>query len=393
MLTNEVNTGFNTSGGTGGIMSGGGSVLTNAPQFPWLQGSNVFQQQALGQAPTNAPQQTGVSQGLQLASDLNTVSSVASSANKATTGPIGKLQSTVTDITSGIDAIGGELGFGNVTGAPVAGGVGPTNIPQAGALGTKASLSNVLGGAGLGYMAGGYLGKLFGGSTVGGQVGGALGGALGSATLGGLSTGLGTSLGALGSIVPGVGTVLGAVGGSLIGSFFGKKKPPNPESGFSMGLIDKTGVIKDSTYGAKHVGTDVGQNLESEFSQFLQNQARRYGIDYSGDVRVSAAYSPREKAFGGKNSGIAIFGKDETNPFLRRGEAQFNTFNIDDDKSKQQAFEAAWKNIMQRQGVDVSTLQPINNAGQTVFARTQQTESPFEKFLKDYRAKQNANIA
>ncbi|HWL67122.1 MAG TPA: hypothetical protein VNS22_01930 [Geminicoccus sp.] len=115
--------------------------------------------------------------------------------------------------TAGIASGGGFLGVGG-------------NMPGAtGIFGTTASLTSVLGAAGLGAFGGGTLAGLLGLNKTGGSIGGGAGAGLG-ALIGSAFPVVGTALGG----------ILGGLGGSLFGGLFGGGKPSNKEQGINYSL-------------------------------------------------------------------------------------------------------------------------------------------------------------
>jgi hypothetical protein len=119
-------------------------------------------------------------------------------------------------LSGAIDSFGASIGFGGVeAAAPSAAFIGPMPATS-GILGTT-SLSQLLGGVGMGFAAGSLLNGLIGGNQAQGMVGsgiGALGGAI------------------IGSIVPGIGTLIGGLiggaGGGVLGGLFGPGKSVGP---------------------------------------------------------------------------------------------------------------------------------------------------------------------
>jgi hypothetical protein len=112
-------------------------------------------------------------------------------------------------VTNAINSFGASIGFGGVeAAAPSAAFIGPMPATS-GILGTT-SLSQFLGGAGLGFAAGSLLNGLLGGNQAQGMVGSGVGALAGAA---------------IGSIVPGIGTLigglLGGAGGGVLGGLFG----------------------------------------------------------------------------------------------------------------------------------------------------------------------------
>ncbi len=137
--------------------------------------------------------------------------------------------------------------------------VGPLLPGQAGL--TTTSLSGILGAAGIGSLVGGLLGK----NQLGGSIGGGLGAGLGSVLAGSSAlagTGIATALG--GFLLPGI----GAVAGGLLGGLFGGKKPSNQVAGGF--ILPETGsVYQNLALSQPGVSTPKGtQNLD-RFNQVV----------------------------------------------------------------------------------------------------------------------------
>jgi len=389
------------SGSTGGMYPG----LTSSQNTffnNWGQ-KTIYDEMALGLQPQNAPKQSGVEQGLDLAKNIKDVSDVAQSTEGSSLlGDIFKSGKNTGDtaksfgLTNAVDKLGVDIGFGAAKGAPVMGGVGPTNVPQAGSLGLQGTLSQTLGGAGLGYLAGGYLGKLVGGNQTGASIGGAAGGALGAAALGSsITTGLGTALGAIGSVLPGVGTVAGIVAGSLLGSMFGKKTK-HPGGEISGNTISETGKINISpTFSGKHVSIGDLSPQVDDFSGFLQGQVKKYGIKPSSDIRINTAFTQDanwqagaryEPGFQGGQYRLTVYDTKD-NPYKAW---------LYNDTNRKDAYAEATKYIAQLSGQDFNQLQEAKKTATTlpsINVQPNTAESPFNKFLREYREKQNANLA
>lgn len=164
-------------------------------------------------------------------------------------------------ITSGINNIGGSLGFGTQAAAP-AGFVGP--MPMTGTL-TNVPLSGVLGGAGVGGIVG-ALNPLAGGSTAG-NVGGMVGGALGAA---------------LGFGLPG--QVVGSFLGSSIGGIFGKKKPGVHLSEFQTGVLSGNNYTGATGFTSKRADKSQAESVHSDFTNYLNDIGTKYGLDFTGSA-------------------------------------------------------------------------------------------------------------
>ncbi len=408
-------TGFNV--GTGGYSTGGPAV--GIPQFQQFDAfsapASPFYSQNIWNTPQASPSSSLdiVKDAAELAGNANTILNLPSKISNIgkTVSSVGSEIGGVLDGTTSVgDALSSVFGSGN---APAQGFTGFTGIDtspvsnftsslgdfgtgvsgnSAGSpfLGQTSTLGQALSGAGFGAFAGGYLGKLFGGSAQGGQIGGALGGALGSVALGGLSTGLGAGLGALGSVVPGVGTVIGTLAGSLLGSAFGGGTP-HPWSLYRNATIGKDGTINTPQVTNKHIGKAYGEQTLDSFQKYLQDQSKKYGITYNEGFSTWGGYRDKKghisliedpKYWEGYKGG----------PWKKTDKETKFTFDANDKKAQQKAYQDAFNFLATKSGYDVANLKPVNT-GPVFGGQQQNTESPFDKFLKEYRAKQNANQA
>lgn len=208
-------------------------------------------------------------------------------------------------ITSGINSFGTSIGFGSglSTSAAQAGGLTPmaasSGLPSSTGALTTASLSGVLGAAGLGALGGGLIGPYIGGSATGGSVGGGLGAAAGAA---------------IGSVIPGIGTVVGGLIGGVLGgaggSFFGGSTPSraiNRRFGVRNGrlsLVD--GGSDEASEEQREAFERLSSSLTQQVNQFLDSigaelrnvprsiisQTRREGIRAAvgGDIANNRAH-------------------------------------------------------------------------------------------------------
>jgi hypothetical protein len=322
---------------------------------------------------------------------------------------IDKAVDTFSGITGAIDKFGVSnlgLGAGNVSyAADVAGGLPwqtagtPVADLGAGLPGTQVAggLGEYLGAAGFGWAAGGYLGKLVGGNPTGGSIGGALGGIAGNALIGSsLSTGLGTALGAAGSLLPGVGTVIGTVAGSLIGSAFGGGTP-HPWSMFKGGTISADGSIQNSFITNKHIKKDFGQQTQTELQQFLKDQSQKYGITYKDGLAVYGGFRDKKGNVGISSQEDFWNTKMYNNSYIKKNapnDTYFHEkFDPKDKAAKQAAYQKIFEFAAKASGYNVADLKPVQSNNGNVINQYNTRESPFDKFLANYREKQNANLA
>jgi len=182
-------------------------------------------------------------------------------------------------ISSGIDGLGASYlgtGFGSDF-------VGPL-LPGQGAL-TSASLSGILGAAGLGFAGGGILADTLGLKNTGGSVGG------------GIGAGLGFAFGGP------IGGILGSAAGSLIGGQFGAT--PNQASEFEYNI----GNGKTS-FGAKGLDQEVGKNVFSQLDSFLTGFESIFKTNIDGEVRGGFNKEVHGGYFVGTGDDSSIFGFD-----------------------------------------------------------------------------------
>jgi hypothetical protein len=233
-------------------------------------------------------------------------------------------------ITSTINQIGAQAGFGGVTPSFVGPTLPGTGVaPTAGTI-TATPLSGVLTGAGIGAGVGSLIGALTGGTPLGSTAGGAVGGAIGSALL------------------PGIGTFVGSALGGAIGGIFGAD--PKARVSEFAGQISPEGEFT-STFGSKELGTEFGQILSQEFENFSNDISRELGLDLTGS-----------RVFGGIN--------DKQGNILRTdfegggpGEARF-TFDPRRPESIPTAFGDLTIELLERkqgQPVDEDTRAQIQN--------------------------------
>ncbi|MFC5353561.1 phage tail length tape measure family protein [Azospirillum himalayense] len=197
-------------------------------------------------------------------------------------------------LTSSIDSFGMGMGFGPGTNF-----VGPM-LPGTQGIFGGASLSQFLGGAGLGFGAGSLLNSLVGGNAVGGTVGSGVGGLAGAA---------------IGSIVPGVGTLLGGLiggaGGGLLGGLFGNNKPSNMEGNVSLDFASGKATVGGQT-GSKYSqeNRDAASALGGQVQQLAATlEALLPGIQIAGKGLVAVGSRDGLRAeYGGEK---AEFGKED----------------------------------------------------------------------------------
>lgn len=289
------------------------------------------------------------------------------------------------DISSKINTFGTKLGFapGTVTYPSGAGLIGPslpgaaqvgpflpsTGAPVAGSLGTSATLSGVAGAAGLGALAGGFLGKI-GGNPTGGSIGGGVGAGIGMAVGG-----------------P-VGAVVGGLIGGIGGGFFGSSKPKTTSSEYT-GVLTSSGAWNNLGYSSKSTDTSYGQSSAAEFANYVNMASKSLGIQFKDTVIHGGINTMHNQSTRGY-PGFLVIGNR-----MAEGEKWFD-FDPNDQASKQQAMQQGLLELTKRSGLDVNmvkawTDKPAWSTG--AIAQTQKiitaqpgTPTKFQQFLKDYNA-------
>ena len=301
------------------------------------------------------------------------------------------------NVTSAINQAGTSLGFAPVSSSTglMYSGMGPAALPwaqpgmvaptsmagtsgvasTAGSLGTTATLSEVLGGAGLGAFAGGFLGRI-GGNKTGGMIGGALGGALGAAT--GLSSGL--AMGAtLGSVVPGLGTVIGAAVGGLAGGFFGNNKPATSSDEYGAmltpdGSPDSNGVYR----GGKNAGSygGFGESVTSNLSSMLQKAHKELGITFNPKIQIGGGISTRH---GGSHLNVGFNRDSDSEPI--QGEQIFYDYKDP----------ASYTDAMKRSLVWAAKLSGVEDVAKVEkwYDNTVNGQNIADTYNVNYKSKQN----
>lgn len=376
-----------------------GTSAANSPQFFANTNNSLQQTQAVQQAnPTTDSFTSALSAGKGVNSFLDFTDPA-----KSSTGLFSGLGSK-------INAFGAEnlgLGFGGPAGTgslasetispalaaadPSLAGMTTSAAAADGSLGASSvSLGGILGGAAFGAGVGGFLNSK---NPVNGMIGGALGGALGAAT--GITSGI--AMGAtLGSIVPGLGTVIGAVVGGLGSRLFGNKTAPTTADAFAT-HVDSTGALTNPSYTSKNAGNSAGyaQNEAESFSKVLSQASKDLGINFNKDVELEGGYN--SKYSGGPQPGyLRVFNGNTPSAYF---------IDPNDTASQSTAFKSALQNVASQSGY--TNMDALNawfdkynpNAAAPTAATSlipnaaPQGPSPFEQFLTQYKANQNANAA
>lgn len=279
--------------------------------------------------------------------------------------------SSFADITGKINNFGSSIGFapGTVTygssfgpslpGAVEAFGPGMAgSTPVAGSLGTSATLSGVAGAAGLGALAGGFLGKI-GGNATGGSIGGGAGAAIGMA--------VGGPPGAI------IGGLLGGIGGG----FFGGKKPGVVAAEFAGWTSENPGLDRLG-YGSKRGDVNQAKSLSYEFNNYLTTTTKQLGLKFK-PMEVRGGYNSIYGGSGGTY--INIGGK-------------LYSFDGNDAAGKRTAFNDAILDMSTQSGLDTAVIKAFLDKGGGAGMATTPKLAPatvgeptqFQKFLKDYNA-------
>lgn len=186
------------------------------------------------------------------------------------------------DITSGINSFGVDLGFssGVSQAAPSASFVGPMAPAEGSVFGANTLISgvgNIAGGAGLGGLAA----SLTGGNPTTGAIAGGVGSAGAMA------------LGATGPVGLAAGAVAGLVGGKIFG-----KKEPHPASTFgSFGNgkgLDDSGAIIEPQFQSKHLDNSVAQQVYNSTNKFTQALSKVSGLKLSNINSIQGGYDRKQ---------------------------------------------------------------------------------------------------
>lgn len=293
-------------------------------------------------------------------------------------------------ITGAVNSFGTQLGFGGVTPqfvGPLQPGVGIG--VNAGTL-SSASLSSVLGAAGLGYLGGGIFADLVGLNSKGGSIGGGIGAGIAA----------GAGLGPVGMVAGGI---LGSIGGGLFG---GKKPNPASTVGSDYGVNPDGTFVKGGVVRSKHLDNSFGQKMRDTVNVFNQSIHQQTGIDLSKSLHtLYAGYDVNQ------GPGFISF-----NSTFKNGQ-RFNNpdatfyFDPNNKQSMVEAFRQYGSKLLETTGQEfspenvnkivntaLSSLAPQAAQGTTTVPRTDvlikrniPTEDTFDNFLKKYREKYNAN--
>lgn len=235
-------------------------------------------------------------------------------------------------------------------------------------IGGASTLSGTLGAAGLGALAGNFLGKI-GGNSTSGSIGGGLGAGIGMAVGG-----------------P-VGAVIGGAIGGIAGGFFGNKSKPTQSDTYGA-LITESGGLGQGGATGKNAGSYAGfgkSNLTS-FSSMAQAASKDLGIKWDKSQQVNAGISTLH--------GGAYFDFGLPN----EGPRERFTFNQKDPKSSQEAAAGMLKALAKKSGyTDTAALDAWiakNSAGQSAGSGVQipiQNKQKFDDFIAKFKTEGNTN--
>ena len=307
--------------------------------------------------------------------------------------------------TQAINTAGANLGFGGVTPSLV----GPTlpgtgGGSSAGAL-TSTSLGSVLGAAGIGAVGGGALAGITGGNTTGGSIGGALGSAAGSFAAGtATGTAIGTAVGigaqALNFVLPGLGIIAGGLAGSLFGP-----SDPNLTSEFTS-TIGANRSLQDIQVGTKHIGPEAAQYVATSLDGYLSRVQELTGLSFEGQ-RVRGGRGGGKEGTGFIN--LTASGTKGLDPYRETThDVKRIEFDINKPDRLNDAMQQAALHLAATQGATESQLNTIRDIkfSDSSIQTTGQARSPqgvplvdparkrmktkFEQFAADYQNRKNS---
>lgn len=226
-------------------------------------------------------------------------------------------------ITTAINNFGGSLGFASQIGGaaesygPSAAGAAEAFGPAAqgnvaGALGTSATLSSILGSAGIGYFAGGLLNSFIGGNQQNGSIGGSLGAAAGT-FFGGP-----------------IGGVIGGTIGSVVGGLFGPGKPTTA-SQFSGSHVGADGTITGTMYGSKGASDETATNMNKAFGNLTSAASTKLGVQFNPSYYINGGFNSLHSPTGESKPGFLVIVKPD-------GTGDFFGFDPKDSKSVTTAY-------------------------------------------------------
>jgi hypothetical protein len=287
--------------------------------------------------------QVAQQQAPQKVSSGNDFLDLTSTLSKLNTISPAKAPSAASNIVSGINSFGSQLGFsspvtynqafGPLTSDAMAAGPVQGVAADAGtATGlTSASLSSVLGAGALGYFGGGMLAKGLGLNPTGGSIGGALGASAGMAFGGAALSSLGLQLG---SFAGPVGALAGGLLGTVAGGLFGGK--PGTSADEFNGFISK-GSFGNFDYGSKNPGSYAGSasSLQQDLSKRLAGASKDLGITFA-DTHIKGGVNTKHSPAGSPG-------------YITVGSSNYG-YNPDDPNSRTQAEYQALQQLANQSG-------------------------------------------
>lgn len=251
----------------------------------------------------------------------------------------------------------------------------PGVASSAGALGTTASLSSTLGAAGIGALAGNFLGKI-GGNSTGGSIGGGVGAGIGMAVGG-----------------P-VGAVIGGLVGGVGGGFFGNKKPATQSDEYRAKL-NSDGTWSQSYQGGKNAGnySGFGQASTKNVGDMLSAASKALGIQYDPRLQIGGGISTRH---GGSHLVIGAHANEDNERFP--GKEFF--YDYQDANSTNKAMKDVLLSAAQYSGYTdldkVSKWYDETIAGknsQSSYNVPFKSKERFDAFMTKFKSQDNTNVS
>ncbi len=146
-------------------------------------------------------------------------------------------------------------------------------LSNSGALGSTASLSGILGAAGLGFAGGSLLASLTGGNPTGGGIGG------------GLGAGAGFLIGGP------IGAVIGGAAGGLLGGMFGGKKKRAPVPSGTTSILASDNRFSVGATVAENADPNVTLSVATQVVAALNQVVERFGLLATGGTTIGQGAS------------------------------------------------------------------------------------------------------
>jgi hypothetical protein len=281
-------------------------------------------------------------------------------------------------ILSSVNDFGTNLGFasGQAVSAPSATFVGPMPAETGALTGTTATLTNTLGAAGLGALAGMYnpLAPHKDTAAVGGGIGAGIGYAFGGP----------------------IGGAIGAALGSTVLGQFGKPRP-HPTSEF-VGTVGG-----DVQYGTKHLDKSGAESVVHDFNSYADALKKTAGVDITGS-NIYGGINDGSYFIRTNNGGSKL--KSDLEGFENDAAFKYDPTNL---QSKNQAFQDYTIKVLADKGQLTPEMEarvrgfqystPSGGGGSGAFAlgmpmvTKKKPEASFSDFVKNYRNQQAAGAA